>query len=81
MNSGEIRVLCFERAQCGTKTITTNLGVDAPTQFIVIDEETTIIIRVLVAHGTYCRETDFSVGTAAVRPRCAPVGNPNPRGR
>jgi hypothetical protein len=56
MNSGEIRVLRFERAQRGAETIAADLRINAPAQFIIIDEKISIIMAVFavfaaVAHG------------------------------
>jgi hypothetical protein len=49
MNLGEIRVFRFKRAQGGAEAISTNLGIDAPAQFVVVDEKMVIILDVVVA--------------------------------
>jgi hypothetical protein len=53
MNSGEIRVPRFERAQRGAETIAADLRINAPAQLIVIDEKMSIIMAVFAAitHG------------------------------
>ena len=49
MNFGEIRVFRFKRAQGGAEAISTNLGIDASAQFVVVDEKMVIILDVFVA--------------------------------
>jgi hypothetical protein len=53
MNSGEIRVFRFKRAQCGAETIAADLRINAPAQLIIIDEQMSIIMAVFaaIAHG------------------------------
>jgi hypothetical protein len=53
MNFGEIRVLRFERAQCGAKAIPTDLWIDASAKLFVVDEEMPVIIDSFGAHGSY----------------------------
>jgi hypothetical protein len=49
MNLGKIRVFRFKRAQGGAEAISTNLGIDASAQFVVVDEKMVIILDVVVA--------------------------------
>jgi hypothetical protein len=49
MNFGEIRIFRFKRAQSGAKAIPANVGIDAPAQLVIVDEEMPVAIYVFVA--------------------------------
>jgi hypothetical protein len=51
MNFGEIRVLRFERPQCGPKAIPTDLWIDASAKLFLVNEEMPVFIGVFSAHG------------------------------
>jgi hypothetical protein len=53
MNFGEIRVLRFERPECGAKAILADLWIDASAELFVVDEQMPVIIDVFGAHGIY----------------------------
>jgi hypothetical protein len=53
VNFGKIRGLSLERPKHGPKTITTDLWIYAPAQFVVFDEEMPFTLDYFVAHRSY----------------------------